>query len=43
MMNSFVRALVKMSESTMESDGYVRGLIRTYGGEVSGRAKSKRG
>ena len=34
-MNKFAKAIIHMSESTMQNSSYVRGLLRTYGGSVS--------
>ena len=31
-MNKFVKALSNMSEASMQNNGYVRNLLRTYGG-----------
>lgn len=30
-MNKFAKAIIRMSESTMQNSSYVRGLFRTYG------------
>ncbi|MGO5029482.1 hypothetical protein [Candidatus Agathobaculum pullicola] len=34
-MNPFAKAIIRMSESTMQNSSYVRGLFRTYGIPVS--------
>lgn len=34
-MNKFAKAIIRMSESTMQNSSYVRGLFRTYGIPVS--------
>ena len=39
-MNKFVKALINMSEASMQNNGYVRNLLRTYGGKVSNRANT---
>ena len=36
-MNKFAKAIIHMSESTMQNSSYVRGLLRTYSGSVSHR------
>ncbi|MGI6180682.1 MAG: hypothetical protein ACOYIE_01235 [Agathobaculum sp.] len=42
-MNKFAKALITMSETMMENNGYVRSLVRRHGGEISHRTGSKRG
>lgn len=34
-MNKFAKAIINMSEATMQNSSYVRGLFRTYGIPVS--------
>ena len=33
-MNKFFKAIIDMSEATMQNSGYVRSLLRTYGADV---------
>ena len=39
-MNKFVKALTGMSEASMQNNGYVRGLLRTYGSKATNRANT---